>query len=78
MMHDSTIDGVPVILLQRWQAAHAVPSLLRWRSLSQLAASIWVNLDVHGSRPDHAENLRLLADIARLHQIDMQPTREAT
>lgn len=72
-MNHSTIDGVPAILIERWRDAHAVPSLLRWRSLAQLCASILMVTLADGSPPEQADNIRTLAEIAHRHQLDMQP-----
>ena len=74
-MNQTTIDGVPALIIERWQGAHGCPSLFRWRSLAQLCSSAWMSALLNGSTPGQASNLRMLADIAYQHQLDTQNTQ---
>lgn len=75
-MNESTIDGVPAMILTRWQQAMAMPSIMRWRSLSMLCGHWWCQMQLEGESPAGADNVRMLSAIAYQHGIDMQPVRE--
>jgi hypothetical protein len=74
MIYTSTIDGVPAMLIERWKYAHAVPTIARWRALSQLCAS-QAMLDFVAGKIEQHDDLALLADVAHRHGLMMQPIR---
>ena len=68
---------IPSIVSTRWQEAHSTPNMARWRSLSQLCASMWLNCQVDAPQSPMVDDLRVLADLAHQHMLDMQPARIA-
>ncbi len=65
------------IITRRWQEAIDSPTMSRWCSLSQMCASMWLNCQVDAPESPMVDDLRMLADLAHQHMIDMQPARIA-
>lgn len=73
----TSINGIPAIVIARWQEACARPTIARWHSLAQMIASMYVN--AHAAAPESpvVDDLRALGEIAHRHALDMQPALEA-
>lgn len=65
--------AIPSIVSARWQEALARPSIGRWRSLAQMLSSMVVNASVYTPGSPIVDDLRTLAHVAHLHQLDLQP-----
>jgi hypothetical protein len=68
---------IPSIVCVRWSEATADPSIPRWRSLSQMCASMWINCQIDAPESPMCDDLRVLADLAQQHMLDLQPVRLA-
>lgn len=68
--------SVPAIVAQRWREAHARPSIGRWHSLGDMLAGMVAVAGRHASHAPVVDDLRTLAEVARQHQIDLQPVYE--
>lgn len=66
---------IPTIVTARWQEAHAAPTMGRWRSLAQMLSSMVVNASVYTPGSPIVDDLRTLAHVAHLHQLDLQPVQ---
>jgi hypothetical protein len=68
---------IPSIVQLRWTEALENESMFRWRSLSQMCASMARHGNLYTPYSEVVMNLHTLAAVAHAHQILMQPMQEA-
>lgn len=64
---------IPAIVAKRWQEALAAPTLRRWSSLTHMLSDMVVNASVYAPGAPMVDDLRTLAHVAHMHQIELQP-----
>ena len=67
---------IPQIIVSRWCDAHEAPDIRRWKSIVTMCSDMWINCSVHSPDAPLCDDLRMLADLAYAHMIDMQPRVE--
>jgi len=65
------------IITRRWQEAIASPTMARWNSLSDMCGDLWMTVQNTCPTSPMLDDLRVLADLAHQHMLDMQPVRIA-
>lgn len=63
---------LPTIVARRWAEAHTRPSMMQWRSLTQMLSSMVVNASMYTPESPLVDDLRTLASVAHAHQIELQ------
>lgn len=66
---------IPTLLIERWQEAHAKPSMLRWKATAELALRLWAEAKEQDAHLLYLSDLATLCDLAHQHQLDCQPER---
>lgn len=66
---------IPTIVVKRWREAIAAPTIGRWHSLTQMLSSMVVNASLYAPGAPIVDDLRTLANVSHIHQLDLQPVR---
>lgn len=67
---------IPAIVARRWREAIAAPTIGRWHSLTQMLSTMVVNASLYAPGAPLVDDLRTLAHVAHIHQLELQPVAE--